>query len=140
MKHPIEEWKALWESGKSFAQIAEQYGVTRNTVAGQKWRFLNHGKDRVYRFSISRKNSGLRWRQELARRLNQYGHLLNTAPAGSTKAKAIAGFLAGKTAYEIGGELGVSQPAIMQHLWSVGIRGTPNLAAKTRASMLQKAT
>jgi hypothetical protein len=131
-KHPISEWKGLWERGWSFSQIAEHYGVTRNTVAGAKMRIANPEHVLAYAYDRGRRKSTIAWQQELDERRARYGHLLEVVAPGR-KHTILCSFLAGKTDRETAAALGITRQAVNYHLASIGIANSRrSLCAKTR--------
>jgi transposase len=133
--HPVEEWISLYKKGMSFSDIAERYGVTKGTVAGQKWRFENPGKGaeyvKLYRFQRGRADAAKKWQEEIERR-QQYKHLLDLFPPETRRRQVLDMFLAGKTTPEIGAELGLSPQGARYHLTAMGVADIPTLQAKTR--------
>jgi hypothetical protein len=132
-KHPVEEWKSLWEKGWTFSEIAQLYGVTRNTVAGAKHKYTRPDYVKEYNKQRSEAIHIKSWRKELQSRNELYGHLLATLPYYSKKWRILRAYLDGKTYHEIGAEIGVTGEAIGQQLRPLGIKKTPRFRAKTRA-------
>jgi DNA-binding CsgD family transcriptional regulator len=132
-KHPVEEWKSLWEKGLTFSEIAERYGVTRNTVASVKHQLTCPDYIREYEKQWSKTDSIKSWRKELQSRNELYGHLLATLPYYSKKWRILRAYLDGKTYREIGAEIGVTGETVAQQLRPLGIKKPPNFRAKTRA-------
>ena len=132
-KHPIEEWKQLWDSGVSFSKIAKRYGVTRGTVASVKFQLTKPDRVRKYVRNRQKTYSVKEWRKELQFRNELHGHLLDALPYYSKKWRILRAYLDGKTSMEIGEAIGLTGAGAFYHLKSIGIKDSSHIKAKTRA-------